>query len=210
MKIDCKRFFLVFYLLIFPTTLYAQALPGPADISRIKPEEKIMAPDRSKDQQVAVPTAVPLAQIPEAAKSFHFTLNMVNIEGITAFTSKEMADIYAPYIHKDVSLDIIYVMANAITARYHNAGYFLSRAYIPGQSIKNGNITIKVIEGYIGEVELQGGIKSSHIVKKYIKRLIAQKPVNINFVESFLLRLNDLPGYSFRAVLEKLETDFGA
>ena len=183
----------------------AETLPGAADVGRIKPEEKIVVPDRSQDQQLTVPAVLPSAPIPEAAKTIHFTLKSVDIEGMTAFTREQMADVYAPYIGKEVSLDVVWTIAGMITERYRNAGYFLSRAYVPQQHIKDGSITIKVIEGYIGKVELPDDVNGHRVVQEYIERLMAEKPVLADEVESFLLRMNDLPGYSFRAVLAPLE-----
>jgi hemolysin activation/secretion protein len=189
---------------ILPSAALAQVIPGPADAGRIRPEEKLIVPDRSQDRQVTVPAVSPAAPIPEGARKIHFTLNSVNIEGATAFTPEELADIYASYIGKKISLDTAYAMAGAITERYRDAGYFLSLAHVPNQSIKKGVIILRVIEGYIGKVELTEEVGDNHVVQGYIDRLTAQRPVKSDEVESFLLRLNDLPGYSFRAVLSPM------
>ena len=102
-------------------------------------------------------------------------------------------------------MEIAWIIAESITDRYHAAGYFLSRAYVPPQSIKDGKITVKVIEGYVGNVKVSGAIGDNRVIQEYVARLMMMKPVTIDAVESFLLRLNDLPGYSFRAVLSPLE-----
>jgi hemolysin activation/secretion protein len=183
----------------------AQVLPGPADAGRIKPEQKMIVPDHSQNQNATMPTLTPTVPIPEGAKSVHFTFNSVSIEGMTAFTREQMADIYAPYIGKDITLDIAYIMASAITERYRHAGYFLSLAYVPDQSIKNGEIVLHVVEGYVGEVELPEGVSDHRVVRGYIDRLTARRPVKSDEVERFLLQMNDLPGVSFRAVLSPLE-----
>ncbi len=185
--------------------LAQQPLPGPADAGRIKPEEKIPAPDHNEDHNITVPHEAPAVPIPEAAKNIHFTLKSVRIDGVTAFTSEQLGSIYAPYIGKEISLDIAYVMANTITERYRRAGYFLSLAYVPDQSIKDGAITLRVVEGYVGKVELPEKIGDHRVVRGYIDRLTARKPVKSAQVERFLLQINDLPGYSFRAVLSPLE-----
>ena len=182
-----------------------QPLPGPADVSRIKPEERIATPDRTQDQQVTVPAFVATTPVPEGVKSIHLTLKSVTIVGMTAFTPDEMADVYASYIDKDVTLDVAWVIAGAITQRYQNAGYFLSRAYVPQQRIKDGGITINVIEGYVGKVEVGGDVGQHRVVQEYIDRLQKQRPVKTDTIESFLLRMNDLPGYSFRSVLSPLD-----
>jgi hemolysin activation/secretion protein len=180
------------------------AVPGPADVGRIKPEEKLLEPNHSQDQQILVPQVLPSAPIPPGAKYISFTLKSVNIEGMTVFTQKQMEALYKGDIGTQPSITIVWDIAGAITKRYNNAGYFLSRAYVPEQKITDGVITIKVIEGYIGKVDAPDEVKSHRAVQKYIERLLAQRPSEIKNVESFLLRMNDLPGYSFRAVLSPI------
>ena len=117
-----------------------ETLPGAADAGRIQPEQRIIVPDRSQDQKVTVPNVLPSAPIPQGANTIHLTLKGVDIEGMTAFTPQQMSDIYAAYIGKDVTLDIAWLIAGKITERYRNAGYFLSRALVPQQHIKDGRM----------------------------------------------------------------------
>ena len=194
------------------STGYAQAippltgpLPGAADVGRLQPEETLTPPDRSHDKDIAIPSVAPNVAIPEAAKGLHFVLKGVHIEGATAFTPEQLSDIYAPYVDKDVSLEVAWIIAGQITERYRNAGYFLSRAFVPEQHIKNGKITLKVVEGYIGEVELPPSLAHSGVVRDFADRVTAQRPITTAVLESTLLRLNDLPGDSFRAVLSPMK-----
>jgi hemolysin activation/secretion protein len=62
--------------------------------------------------------------------------------------------LYEEHIGKDITLDFPWTLADAITSKYRDQGYFLTRAYVPEQDIKGGVITIKIIEGYIGQVDL--------------------------------------------------------
>lgn len=188
------------------TAFGAETIPGPADVGRVQPQVTLPAPDHSQDQNVVVPGLSPTMPVPESAKNVHFVLRQVVLEGsMRAFTFAQLEDIYALYYDKDVTLDIAYAIAGAITERYSSAGYFLSLAYIPDQQIENGSLTIRVVEGYIGKVDVPGDAGNRRVVQDYIDRLTAQRPVTSAGVESFLLRLNDLPGLSFRAVLSPLE-----
>lgn len=183
---------------------YAQALPGPADAGRVKPVPQLALPEQGREE-IAIPEAPSPVEAPQAAKNIHFTLRRIVIKGATAFDEKALADLYAPYLGKDISLDVIWRIAGAITERYRAQGYFLSRAYVPPQQIEDGAVTIKVAEGYIGEVKLTDPQAGNRIIRRMITHLTRQKPLTIGAVESFLLRLNDLPGMSYRAILEPLE-----
>ncbi len=84
---------------------------------------------------------------------------------------------------------------------------FLSKAYIPQQKIKNGEFIIKAFEGYITEISFPKEMKNNQIIQTYAKRLLEKRPTNINNVEEFILKINDLPGYSSRAVFVKDENN---
>lgn len=181
---------------------YAQVVvPGPADAGRIKPEERLPGLDRSQDDKVAVPSIARTVTIPKEARSVHFVLKEVRIEGARVFTPQSLRDIYAPYLGRDITLDVAYIITGAIDERYRQAGYFLSRAYVPAQEIGDGVVIIKVVEGYVGRVEMDSDAKDRAVVQGYIDQLLTQKPLTSAALESFLLRLNDMPGYSFSGVL---------
>jgi len=200
-----KHLHLLVLLVLLPTVLYAQTIPGPADAGRINPEKKEPIFDHSRDSLITAPSGATTSPVPEGAKNVHFILHEVHLEGATVFNPNELREIYAKYLDTEISLDIVYAIADGITQRYRNAGYFLSLAYIPPQHIKDGIITIKIIEGAVGKVELNNDTSKNSVVQRFIKRLLAQTPLKADTLESFLLRLNDLPGLSFRAVLSPLE-----
>lgn len=192
--------------MLLPATSFAQVVvPPSADVSRVNPSEQPSPPDRSADEKVTVPQPQSAGPVPEGASNIHFVLKGVVIKGATAFTELQLSEDYSQYIGKEITLDKVWLIAGAITERYNNAGYFLSRAYIPEQSIKSGTIEIRVVEGYVGKVELPENLRSRRVVEGYVKRLVAQKPASTAAVESFLLRMNDLPGLSFRSVLSPMD-----
>ncbi len=190
---------------IFPASAFP-ALPGPADAGRINPQQEAVPPPPQKNEGTVVPeSTAPLVQAPPGAEKIKLVLKEVDFEGVTAFKPEELRDIYTPYIGQKVTMDIAWMMAGQLTERYRKEGYFLSQAYVPEQHIKGGKITISVIEGYIGQIDLDDKTVADHfVVKALINRMLSRKPVKSNDVESFLLRMNDLPGLTFRAVLSPL------
>ncbi len=197
--------FILLNLFIFFNEANATVVPGAADVGRIAPPLRKPAFDHSRDSEVTTPALLPSAQVPEAAKTIHFTLKKIKIEGASAFSEERLSSAYASYIGKDISLDAVWGVASTITARYQDAGYLLSRAYVPEQRIRNGTVIIKIVEGYVGKVELNDPISGRLAVKGLIARLQEKRPITASEMESFLLRINDLPGVSFRAVLSSAE-----
>ena len=205
----CTHVALYFWLglgsLAMAQTLTPQSFPGPADAGRVKQEDKLLAPDRSQDSKVGVPSLPSKVEAPEAASSTYFVLKAITIKGATVFTPEQLEESYAPYIGNRITLADAYEIANKITERYRSEGYFLSLAHIPNQRIANGVVIVQVVEGYISKVDLPPEQNDSSVIQGYVDRVLDQRPATSDAVESFLLRLNDLPGYNFRAVLAPVE-----
>ncbi len=206
----------VFHVLFFAALVFcacflapamgsAQTVPNAADISRVKPEESIPRLDRSLDNTVSMPIQKNIGSVPPAAKSVKFILKSVNIVGGTAFSNDDFTNIYSDVVGKEITLDTVYTMAGAITERYRNAGYFLSRAFVPAQEIDKGNVTIQVVEGYVGAVDGVSELSHSSMIQSEIEHLTKLRPLSSKDMERFLLLLNDLPGHSFGGTLSPLE-----
>lgn len=181
----------------------AQELPGPADSGRIDPMPPVFSTVPTEGN-IVVPDISPDITIPEMARQVRFRLNAIKLENIRAFQEQELSDLYRHHINKEISLDVLWKIAEQITEHYRHKGYFLSRAYIPAQEIDEGIVQIRIIEGYIGKVEIDDEFKEEPVVQDIIRHITAQKPIDIKNLESYMLRLNDLPGADFRALLEPM------
>lgn len=193
-------------LLVFASTLpaYAVDVPGAADSSRIKipafPEVT-----HGGDSDFKAGSTVMQTDTPESAKEIHLVLKDVKVDGVSAFRSEEISRLYKQYIGKDVTLDVAWVIADKITKHYRKSGYFLSAAFVPVQEVEDGIIKIKVIEGYIGKVVVDGESSVNHVIKKHIEDLKSLRPVTMEKLESFMLRINDLPGTGWFGSLESAD-----
>lgn len=203
------RYSIIFIGLVFVSfSAAAQNVPSAADASRVEPYQK------SNFQRLN--TGEPLfkskplegsSTVPKGAEETSILLMNLEIKGASTFLSNNIKNIYKDDLERVVNLSRVWEIADEITQYYRDQGYFLSRAFVPAQEIDEcrSSIAIQVIEGYIGEVELIGELKEKRIIADMIGALMAHKPVKAAKVESFLLRLNDLPSVSVRAILEPLK-----
>jgi hemolysin activation/secretion protein len=91
-------------------------------------------------------------------------------------------------------------VADAITQYYHDKGYFLARAVIPAQEIKEGVVNIRVLEGRLEKVQTSGNkMYSDQTLAKPFKPLLGEL-VTINRTENALLTLTKYPGLSAAGV----------
>lgn len=181
---------------------YAQSLPGSADPGRILQDQaEQLRPLQEQDPFFETEDAKSVA--PSGADKLIFTLNSVQIEGLTAFEIELLQKFYVDKVGQDIPASFIWELAAQITGLYRDEGYFLARAFVPAQKIDTGDIRIEIIEGYIADLEIEGTEKESMIVDAIARSIKEQRPIKIKHLESQLLRLGDLYGMKFDAVLSK-------
>ena len=189
---------------VFAQTEVTPTVPGPADPARIEHEVPLSPELLNKKLAPSVTAPSNKLDVPEGAEKKYFLLKSLLIDGATAFSPEELSVPFANCIGQSVTLADVYAIAEAISARYVDAGYFLSRAVINDRNIKNGVVHIEVIEGYVKEVILTDDTQDNYVLRAYVDRIRREKPLTSVTLESNLLRMNDLPGQSFRAVLSAL------
>src|SRR5687768_4726922 len=73
-------------------------------------------------------------------KTFRFKRN-------TVFSSAYLQAALKDFVGNNKSLADLYKAADVITQLYRQEGYFVARAYVPAQQIKDGIVEIEVLEG---------------------------------------------------------------
>ena len=74
-------------------------------------------------------------RVPAGAENVRFILGELVIEGVTAYPPEEFKGLYAAFIGKEISLADVYHIAARIQLRYRQDGYFLTRVFVPAQTI---------------------------------------------------------------------------
>lgn len=134
-------------------------------------------------------------------------IERVQFQGGSVFELEELAQLVEPLIGRDVTkVDIVKVL-RAITAKYKDAGYALSFAFLPKQSTADGMLTITLVEGYVARSEI---VVEDPDVKKRIERLAAklqnEKPLRQSTFERYVSLIESTPGYKFKIRVPKPKT----
>ncbi|NQV40682.1 MAG: ShlB/FhaC/HecB family hemolysin secretion/activation protein [Nitrosopumilus sp.] len=117
---------------------------------------------------------------PEQAREIKFDLVSVQIDGVSVYSRQELLPLYESYLGKEVSLLTIYDIANAITTKYRNDGYILTRTIIPPQKISSGHVQVQVIEGYVDKVIIEGTSRDGRgLIKAYGDKITKSRPLNV-------------------------------
>lgn len=138
------------------------------------------------------------------AEKYSFVLENVQIEGNHVFSTAKLENIFKPYFHKKISVAKLQSLVNDISNQYQEAGYFLSKAFLPPQEIANGVVKITVVEGFISQIKIQG-LKREQLIKfadEFGDKIKGDKPIRLKTLERYLLILNDISGFNVKSVIE--------
>jgi hemolysin activation/secretion protein len=212
--VKCRiRWLLVALAVAAPLPSYAApALPGPADAGRIDQRDELKSAPSNLLPPSAPMDVLPPTNPPAQSRHLVMTLHAVHITGMTAFTTAQVQEIYAPYINHEITMDTVWLIAGELTEKYRNAGYFLSKVTVPEQKIKDGVVILNVAEGYIGDIKFDDPLAQNRIIAAWLDKLRTYRPLKAEQLESVLLQINDLAGVNLHAVLQPLndKTEPGA
>ncbi|MDH5179850.1 MAG: ShlB/FhaC/HecB family hemolysin secretion/activation protein [Gammaproteobacteria bacterium] len=98
--------------------------------------------------------------------------------------------------NRGIHLGQIEAIADQITTFYRERGFFLAKAFIPKQDVREGIVTLTLLLGVLGEVDVVGNqlYAKAHIRAVFDDLLI--KPVTSSDIEEHLYLVNDFPGLS--------------
>lgn len=183
-----------------------QSVIGAVDPGRVTKQVKQSIPV-SPTTLTAPRSVVPASFAMQQAGKISFKLTQVIIKGNTVIPTAKLQAIFQSSINKKISLLDLQAKVHSITTTYREAGYILSRAFLPPQTIKNGIVNVQVVEGFISSFNIKGdGGANQKILQKYGIHITEARPLKIATLERYTLLANDLPGYSVQAVINPSKT----
>jgi len=148
------------------------------------------------------------------ATTMRFIVRTVVVEGVTRLKPAVVEAITGSLKGREIALADLAAAADALTRVYADAGYALSFALVPEQDVVDGVVRIVVVEGVIGEVDvevtgrgaLRGQERITSIVRSRAAALQTGEPLRTADLERVLLLLQDMPGVTASAVLQPSPT----
>ncbi len=133
-----------------------------------------------------------------------FAVKTIYITGNVSVPTATLHALVADLENATHTLAEVNAAAARITAYYRAEGYPITRAYLPAQEIKNGEVTIAVVEGRIGAHKLTNRSRLSDAqAAAYLDSAKEGRVIRSDEVDRGLLLLNDTPGVgTARATLQ--------
>lgn len=157
------------------------------------PDLRSLPPEGSVPEQPVIPVPPPVIVVPpEPDTTVLIDVRRIDVTGSTILTADEIRPITQPLEGQQVTLQALRDAADALTQLYLNRGYITSRATLDPQTIADGVVQIRVIEGGIEQIEITGTQRlNSAYVRDRVQRG-AGTPLNVARLEDQLrLLLSD-------------------
>jgi hemolysin activation/secretion protein len=153
--------------------------------------------------------AAPLEPAPKPLKSIPSETIIVKafvFSGNTLLTSEYLASVIADYLNRPINFNELQEAASAVAAAYREAGWVV-QAYIPGQDITEGTITIQIIEAVFGDTRFDGSsslrLKMDYMLGAIETAQVKGEPRNAKKLDRVILLMDDLPGITAAGSLRK-------
>ena len=137
------------------------------------------------EEKIAPPPLVlpPLPQpSPEDRLSSQLRIhaNHIRLEGNTVFSTADLSELTREYEGRLVTADDLQELRYRLTLYYITHGYINSGAVIPDQTVEDGDVTIRIIEGELSKILVSG---NARLRPRYLTSRIerdAGPPLNVN------------------------------
>lgn len=103
---------------------------------------------------------------------------------------------------RGITLGQIETIADKITRFYRERGFILAKAYIPKQEVRDGIVTLTLLLGVLGSVDVNNNELYSESTLKSVFDDMLTMPVTNAQVEENLYLINDFPGVSVNGYFE--------
>jgi hemolysin activation/secretion protein len=174
---------LILAALLLPVDAFAQVVVPRLDPSGRSGEKRPDILEERLPQQLPTvplpPPPRPPKEIPEPFLKSVFIKKIV-VEGSTVFTPAEISTVTASYENRQMTSEDVEALRRELTVLYIKKGYVTSGAIIPDQTVVDGVITYRIIEGKLTQIDVEGNKWFTDSFLKERVALGAGPPVNVH------------------------------
>lgn len=132
-------------------------VPVPSERGLRPGDDRPELPEFQRERPRVLPPLPELPPVPERPSSgVAVFVRDIRIEGNTVFPDDELEDLVAPFEGRPVATEELLELRDRLTRHYVDAGYINSGAVIPDQDVTDGVITVRIVEGVLDEVVVEG------------------------------------------------------
>jgi hemolysin activation/secretion protein len=163
-------------------------------------------PEKPADTEVEQP---PLKKPMAAQSNLRVTVRNFIFSGNSQVPTSVLQPLLSQYTNRKLNFAELQQAAAVITKYYRNAGFLVAYAYLPEQTLKNGQVELAVFEGRLDNQHLEGEnitlLNDTRIKKSVLQKFLGTLPkgsvLTENNMNHLSLLVNQLPGINAKVVL---------
>jgi hemolysin activation/secretion protein len=132
----------------------AQSPEPIAPTETLPTQPNIPAPSATPTGRLASPAQQPISPATDSAGQIQ--VNRIEVVGSTVFSQAKLAALTHPFAGRSLTLEELRQVADAITQLYLEQGYLTSRAVLVEQVVEQGVVQIRVVEGSLETIRIEG------------------------------------------------------
>ncbi|MCX2981769.1 ShlB/FhaC/HecB family hemolysin secretion/activation protein [Halieaceae bacterium IMCC14734] len=182
-------------LVVFSSSVSSQVLPpaiDPAgqeqDLMRreqiLRQREELLEQTREQEEETSVEAQ---SELDEET----FVLTSVRFSQSELLSEDELRSLVEPYIGQETGLSDLNRLVAAINGLYRQKGIFTAAALLPQQEVDNGTVVIRLVEGQLGDVLVEG---NSYVAEDFVEGWLnpaeGERLEDMNLLEVDILRYN--------------------
>jgi len=160
---------------------------------------------RFRHLKKAVALCMAVAVLPNSgvAQAVCLPIERIDVAGVTQFSAQDASAWVDDYQGRCLAVSEFDEILERITTAYIEAGFILSRAYLPEQDLSDGQLDLSVVEGELAKIRINGQEQPSWSANLFPGQI--GKPVNLRNVEQGLDAIQDMPRWSAEMAFESGE-----
>lgn len=188
----------IFFALSTPLISFSQEKSGEVlqqlERKELMPEKKPPLPPVIEKEEK------PKIEFKDEEKIF---VKKIRVEGASLIDEQAIHSLIESFGNKELTLEDISTAAEVITNAYRRKGYLIAYAFVPVQEIKHEIVTIRVLEGKVGDISVSGNKHySSSFIQNHLKRAEKDPSLKEDSLERAILLLNEYPSLNVRTSLK--------
>jgi len=179
--------------------------PGAIQQRQIDEDRRREELERLKRKPVTDPLRVPDTGKPAvqaAPDAVRFQVREIEFTASEILTREELESIARDYRGRELTFADLQQLAERVNALYRAKGVVTAQAVVPPQDVSAGIVRIRLVEGRLGEIRLDGNENTS---ERFVKWRLGQEPgqlVDLQLLERSLVRFNRTSDAQLRADLK--------
>lgn len=195
---------------LFASQVGAQVVPPAADPGALQQQRLEEQRRREESQRLQrAPLTDPLKAVPApgqpapaAADAVRFPVREIRFTASEILQPQELETVARDYQGRDLAFADLQALTARVNALYQARGFVTAQAIVPPQDVSGGVVTIRLVEGRVGAINLSGNGSTDG---DYLRQRIGLRPgdlVRLGPLEADLIRFNRTNDVQLRAELK--------